>query len=105
MIKISTFGELLAPSNAHLDLITFHLLEGNRPEALNKLTSVHVARQLTRHDRSLLNFDLFLAGPLHVQCQTEKQPLANHSRYFMKPFFLIGSLAYILFGSEQEEGK
>ena len=82
-----------------------HLLEGNRPEALNKLTSVHVARQLTRHDRSLLNFDLFLAGPLHVQCQTEKQPLANHSRYFMKPFFLIGSLAYILFGSEQEEGK
>merc|ERR1712156_20347 len=31
------------------------LLEGNRPEALDQLTSVHVARQLTRHDRSLLN--------------------------------------------------
>ena len=53
-----------------------HLLEGNRPKALDKLASVHVARQLTRHDRSLLNFDLLkkqnqydaklVAGTQHV---------------------------------------
>ena len=59
----------------------FHLLEGNRPEALNKLTSVHVARQLTRHDRSLLNFDLLkkqraiFKPPLHFQYRIEKQLL------------------------------
>ena len=89
-----------------------HLLESNRPEALDKLTSVHVARQLTRHDRSLLNFDLLKkqraifnpSTPFSVP-NRKKLLLGNHSCCSIKFLPLIGSLAYFLFGTEQEEGK